>query len=450
MLRRPRSRWIALAILIHAAHAGAQGSRPVVPSDSGSAGQAGHPGRTGTGEKAGPDARGVAALDSARKAVSGLHSLAYTASVAGAGPGPSSVDVLIKRADAGGWKVYAREAGASAPRLAAYDGLSARAVDDELKVVWDRSTEKIADIRGVFARRGLDSPVIWELLGDENWAGPAAGLAGSETVDGVACEIVVLSPRTTPPAEAGGTEGAEAPAETVGAAPGPAEVRIFISKTDHLPRKIVRYAAAEPGTKPATVEIVVTGIERDKAIPDSYFNVDTPSGYTVKSASPARPKRERARPSRGPETAPAAFGLPVGEPAPDFTLKDASGSEHSLADYRGKVVVLDFWGSWCPPCRAAMPGMQKLHEKYRDKSVAVLGLNFEQSPKADPAAFMKDNGYSYGLLLNAETIAARYKVAGWPTFYILDAEGRVAWSGIGHSPDHEEQMSKVIDDLIMK
>jgi len=408
------------------------------------------------------DPRGKSVLEAARAAVSELKSLSYTAKITAPGQKLITSDVLIKKADAGGWKLYARAGEKEAPQLAAYDGLSVRALDDEHKIVWDQSTEKVHLIRGVFARRGVDQGMIWELLGDEDWLQADVDFQGTATVDGVACEVVTLrttierlrlpptAPGRTPAPREGDAPGQEAPPrpDTTAAH----EARLFLSTADHLPRRIIR--KSDPGPGPFTVNI--SEIEADKAIPDTYFNIDTPAGYTVKAANPSpapqrgadrTPRRDRPD-DAGPGA--ASFGLAVGSEAPAFTLKDAAGREHSLADYRGRVVVLDFWGSWCPPCRAAMPGIQSLHERYMDHPVAVLGLNFEQSPKADPAKYMKDKGFTYGLLLKAETIANTYKVRGWPTFYIVDRDGRIAWSAIGHDPAHEAEMSKVIDALLAK
>ncbi|MCC6678725.1 MAG: TlpA family protein disulfide reductase [Phycisphaerales bacterium] len=408
-----------------------------------------------------PDPRGAAALEASRAAVAKLSSLAYTATIIVKGETPIQGDVLIKKADAGGWKLYARTGDGDAARVAAYDGLSVRAMDDEHKIVWEQSTEKIRAMRAVFARQKVEQGVIWELLGDEDWLAADIDFQNSATIDGVPCEVITLRakversqlPPTAPAAPAGG-DGAGQSTTNPPQRPDSSstqEVRLFLSTADHLPRRIIR--KSEPGPGPVTINL--SAFETDKAIPDSYFNIDTPSGYTVKAANPSpTPKPDGSRTiTRRPDPepgAPASFGLAIGSEAPAFTLQDASGRTHTLADYKGKVVVLDFWGSWCPPCRAAMPGIQKLHEKYKDKPVAVLGLNFEQSAKADPAKFMQEKGFTYGLLLKAETIARDYKIAGWPTFYILDPQGRIAWSAIGHDPSHEAQMAKVIDDLLSK
>lgn len=420
------------------------------------------PARPGPGDAKAP-ARADSALQAARDAVAALSSLAYTATYSVQGEKPAKAVVLIKKAEAGGSKLYARTGEGEAQTTAAYDGLSVRAVDPARKIVWDHSTEKVSAIRSVFAIREIDQPVIWELLGDEDWATAEAAHQGSATVDGVACDVIALKksvdrPRLAPNAAPGG--GGEAPPAKPEAKPGDAapkpesasvhEVRLFIGKSDRLPHRVIRRAG--PSAKPVTINL--TEIETDKAIPDSYFNLDAPDGYTVKEARPSpAPRPDGARTiTRKPDPEPgqAAFGLAIGAEAPAFTLKDAAGKDHALADYRGKVVLLDFWGSWCPPCRMAMPGVQKLHERYKDKPVAVLGLNFEQSPKADPAKFMKDQGYTYGLLLKAETIARDYKISGWPTFYVIDQQGKIVWSALGYDPGHEEEIVGVIDGLLAK
>ena len=133
--------------------------------------------------------------------------------------------------------------------------------------------------------------------------------------------------------------------------------------------------------------------------------------------------------------------LPVGETAPVWQLRDAEGRTHSLSEYRGKVVVMDFWATWCGPCKEVMPRMQKLYEKYQDKGVVVFGVNSWE--KNDPVALMKKKRYSYGLLLKGEEIAAAYKVVSLPVVYIIGADGRVIYC-------HEGVEDKNLASLIEK
>src|SRR6185503_10582570 len=100
--------------------------------------------------------------------------------------------------------------------------------------------------------------------------------------------------------------------------------------------------------------------------------------------------------------------LKVGETAPDWQLTSAQGQKHSLSSYRGRVVVMDFWATWCLPCAKVMPRMQKLHEKLANRGVAVFCINSWEN--ADAIDLMTKKGYSYGLLLNGERIAEAYKV----------------------------------------
>lgn len=133
--------------------------------------------------------------------------------------------------------------------------------------------------------------------------------------------------------------------------------------------------------------------------------------------------------------------LPVGETAPDWQLTDAEGKVHSLSEYRGRVVVLDFWATWCGPCKEVMPRMQKLYEKFKDQGVVVFGVNSWE--KKDPIELMKQKRYSYGLLLKGEEIAEAYKVTTLPAVYMIGTDGRIIYC-------HEGVDDKNLASLIEK
>lgn len=134
----------------------------------------------------------------------------------------------------------------------------------------------------------------------------------------------------------------------------------------------------------------------------------------------------------------------VGETAPDWALKDAQGKVHRLSDYKGKVVVLDFWATWCGPCKKAMPSVQKVHEKFKDKGVVVIGVATWEKD-GDPAAYMKEKGFNYNLLLKGDDVAKSYRVKGIPTFYIIGGDGKVVFSESGFDPSDESKIEKVIE-----
>lgn len=120
-------------------------------------------------------------------------------------------------------------------------------------------------------------------------------------------------------------------------------------------------------------------------------------------------------------------------PAVDFTLKDQFGNTHSLSDYKGKTIFLNFWATWCPPCRAEMPDIQKLYETQDtkgDNAVIILGVaapNYgTEKDEQGIKDFLEDNGYTYPVLMDtsAELFEA-YGIYSFPTTYMIDREGNV-------------------------
>jgi peroxiredoxin len=136
--------------------------------------------------------------------------------------------------------------------------------------------------------------------------------------------------------------------------------------------------------------------------------------------------------------------LEVGATAPDWELSDADGNRQTLAQYRGKIVVLDFWATWCGPCAEIMPQMQKLHEKYKDRGVAVFGVSSWE--KSDPLGLMRKKHYTYGLLLRGEDITERYGVEILPAVYIIGSDGRVIYRHEGVATDLGSFIKKQLAD----
>ena len=120
-------------------------------------------------------------------------------------------------------------------------------------------------------------------------------------------------------------------------------------------------------------------------------------------------------------------------PAPDFTLKDQYGNTHSLADYRGKTIFLNFWATWCPPCRAEMPDIQHLYETREtegEEALVILGVaapNYGQETTEEGIAqFMEENGYTYPVLMDADLeLTSAYGIYSYPTTFMIDREGNV-------------------------
>lgn len=121
----------------------------------------------------------------------------------------------------------------------------------------------------------------------------------------------------------------------------------------------------------------------------------------------------------------AEVGLEKGNLAPDFELQTLDGETVSLSDFRGEKVMLNFWATWCPPCRAEMPDMQKFHENTDIVILAVNLLETENSRKNVPD-FVEEFGITFRVPLDEDSsVANRYKIQPIPTSFMIDSEGKV-------------------------
>lgn len=135
-----------------------------------------------------------------------------------------------------------------------------------------------------------------------------------------------------------------------------------------------------------------------------------------------------------------------GQPAPDFTLTDLDGNTVSLSSLQGKVVFLDFWATWCPPCRQSLPHTQALsqHEKAQSGDLVVLAVNLRETPE-QVKQFMQEQGFSFRVVMDRDASVARaYRVQGIPTFVVIDRSGKLAWVQVGFAPGTEKEMEQAI------
>ena len=136
----------------------------------------------------------------------------------------------------------------------------------------------------------------------------------------------------------------------------------------------------------------------------------------------------------------------------DFTLHDQYGKEHSLSDYKGKTIFLNFWATWCPPCKAEMPDIQKLYESYgKDGEVVILGVaapDFGNETDEDGIkAFLKENGYTYPVLMDTTgELFMQYGITSYPTTFMIDKEGNVF--GYVSGQLSEDMMKSIIRQTI--
>lgn len=114
-----------------------------------------------------------------------------------------------------------------------------------------------------------------------------------------------------------------------------------------------------------------------------------------------------------------------GAPAPVFTLTDLNGEQHTLSDYDGQVVVLNFWATWCEPCREEMPDLQEVYDTYRDDGLVILGINADE-PFDRVVEFVDEYEITFPILLDTRpNVTARYEVNAYPSTFFVDRDGRI-------------------------
>ena len=122
----------------------------------------------------------------------------------------------------------------------------------------------------------------------------------------------------------------------------------------------------------------------------------------------------------------------AGNPAPDFTLSSIDGQTVSLADYRGKVVLLNIWATWCPPCVEEMPSMEKLHQTIDRESFKILAVSIDTSGEKTVNPFMKKHKLTFTTLIDTEgTIKKQYQTTGVPESFIIDKNGMIVEKVVG-------------------
>ena len=127
----------------------------------------------------------------------------------------------------------------------------------------------------------------------------------------------------------------------------------------------------------------------------------------------------------------------VDAPAPDFTLKSDSGANLKLSELRGEVVLINFWASWCGPCRQEMPLLSELHDKYKDMGFTVLGVNVEEN-SAPARKLLRDMPVSFPVLFDHDsTVSKQYDVIAMPSTILVDRDGNMRYLHQGYKPGEE-------------
>lgn len=136
--------------------------------------------------------------------------------------------------------------------------------------------------------------------------------------------------------------------------------------------------------------------------------------------------------------------------APDFTLKDLKGTQVTLKNFKGRVVFLNFWATWCPPCRREMPSMERLYKQLKDRDFTMLAVDMQESEKR-VRAFISEFSLSFPVLLDLNgDISSLYGIVGLPTTYIIDREGKIIGKAVGPRDWSSQESKQLFQSLLKK
>jgi thiol-disulfide isomerase/thioredoxin len=186
-------------------------------------------------------------------------------------------------------------------------------------------------------------------------------------------------------------------------------------------------------------EVEFLNVEFDKVDGNYFKNFKMPDGYKIINYEPKKKVTEKL--------------LDSNTLAPDFTAKNFPDTARTmkLSDYRGKIVVLDFWYMSCYPCVQALPALEEINKKYGSKNVVVLGVNstdlrvkrIHKLPE-----FFLHNPITYSTILPDRSVDDAYHVSGYPSMYIIDKEGKIALSQVGYGPGMEKNITDKLDEML--
>jgi peroxiredoxin len=212
------------------------------------------------------------------------------------------------------------------------------------------------------------------------------------------------------------------------------EINFWINKQDYIP---IQYTIS--------VDLEInndTMYQFEKYVLTKYELNNLKNKRQLKLTSiPSYIKLKDYKPYKAPEL------LPKNTIAPNWSLLSLKDKTVTLSDYKGKLVLIDFFYKSCYPCILALPALQNLHEKYNDKGLEVIGINpFDTKEKDDIDNFLAKRGVSYTILLGGKNVAKEYHVSGYPTMYLIDKNGKIILSQVGYGEGVEEELEKIIKE----
>jgi thiol-disulfide isomerase/thioredoxin len=178
----------------------------------------------------------------------------------------------------------------------------------------------------------------------------------------------------------------------------------------------------------------------------------------AKASAPQAPAASASAPAAAPAKAapsPAAPAASTPAPAaakpsglkslPDFTLPDLEGKPHASKDWKGRVVLVDFWATWCAGCRETIPALSRLQEKYKAQGLSVVGVSLDKGPKSKVSKFAKKMKMDYQVLLDGEdSLSKVFGFEGIPSLYLFDRQGNLVKAMAGYTAVQDKELEGLV------
>jgi thiol-disulfide isomerase/thioredoxin len=214
------------------------------------------------------------------------------------------------------------------------------------------------------------------------------------------------------------------------------EVIMYFNSNNFIPDKILQYNEKENVTD--FVSLTLHAVRGNCNFPITFFDIP-------KNTDVLQSNRDNHKTNDLSNSSFSNSGLlSIGTMAPAWELINSDGKKRSSNDYKGKVIIMDFWATWCAPCINAQPKLQSIHENY--KNVVVLGMDYNDYKGIDLNAYKKKKKLSYEMLLKSESISEVYQVRALPTVYVIDKFGKIIYAALGYSEAEEKLLLSVIDN----
>ncbi|MEM1330501.1 MAG: TlpA disulfide reductase family protein [Planctomycetota bacterium] len=219
---------------------------------------------------------------------------------------------------------------------------------------------------------------------------------------------------------------------------GTAKERWSIGREDRMPRRIEQITPLGPKV------LDLNNLRLLDSIDDSVIEFAAPAGYAVNEGASSNRRDQLLRPTEVQVTDPKAWKAPdptPKDPAPAFEFETADGGSLSSEDLKGKVVLLDFWGTWCIPCRKSSPVIQGMYGQYEDNDdVVFIAPAVREANRETPIEYWQEKGFSYTLALKGDQAAKDFEVEGYPTFIVINHRGEIEEKVRGFRPEITQEI----------